>query len=275
MTVDQQLDTNMADPPAAAPVALHEVTKRFGRGRGAVTGLDGVSLSFAAGSFTAVLGVSGSGKSTLLQCAAGLDQPTSGRVWLCGQELGRLSDKRRALLRRQRVGFVFQELNLVPELTVGENIALPLRLDRKRVPSGAIERAAARVGLHRGQLRRLPSQLSGGQQQRAAIARALIIGPEVIFADEPTAALDPHTAAGVMMTLRQAAAGTTIVVVTHQPEITRFCDRAVFLYQGRVESVVTAPEPAAVAAHLHALGELASLDDVTAGDTSPQGMGGR
>jgi len=164
------------------------------------------------------------------------------------------------------VGFVFQELNLVPELTVGDNIALPLRLDRKRVPSGAIERAAARVGLHRGQLRRLPSQLSGGQQQRAAIARALIISPEVIFADEPTAALDPHTAGGVMMTLRQAAAGTTIVVVTHQPEITRYCDRAVFLYQGRVESVVTAPEPAAVAAHLHALGELASLDDVTVGD---------
>jgi putative ABC transport system ATP-binding protein len=264
MTVDQELNTDTADPPASAPVALHAVSKRFGRGRGAVTGLDRVSLSFPAGSFTAVLGVSGSGKSTLLQCAAGLDQPTSGTVWLCGQELARLSDKRRARLRRQRVGFVFQDLNLVPELTVGENIALPLRLDRKRVSAGAIERTAARVGLHRGQLRRLPSQLSGGQQQRAAIARALVISPEVIFADEPTASLDPHTAEGVMTTLRQAAAGTTIVVVTHQPEVTRICDRAVFLYRGGVESVVGAPEPAAVAAHLHALGELASLDDVTA-----------
>ena len=248
---------NTAVLPGAAPVVLHEVTKRFGRGRNAVTALDRVSLSLPAGSFTAVLGVSGSGKSTLLQCAAGLDQPSSGTVRLCGAELAKLSDRQRTLLRRRRVGFVFQELNLVPELTVAENIALPLRLGRQLVTRDAVAQAAARVGLQPAQLRRLPSQLSGGQQQRAAIARALIVRPAVIFADEPTGALDPHTADGVMRLLREAAAGTTVVIVTHQPEVTRFCDQAVFLYAGRVEAVTGRPEPAAVAARLHALGERA------------------
>jgi putative ABC transport system ATP-binding protein len=261
MTSQQVLNRQPAVLPATAPVVLHEVSKRFGRGRGAVTALDRVSLSLPAGSFTAVLGVSGSGKSTLLQCAAGLDQPTAGTVRLCGAELGRLSDRRRTLLRRQRVGFVFQELNLVPELTVAENIALPLRLGRRRVTKDAIAQAAARVGLRPQQLRRLPSQLSGGQQQRAAIARALVTGPEVIFADEPTGALDPYTADGVMRLLREAAAGTTVVIVTHQPEVTRFCDQAVFLYAGRVEAVTDMPEPAAVAARLHALGERAGSSD--------------
>jgi putative ABC transport system ATP-binding protein len=242
-------------------VVLHEVSKRFGRGRGAVTALDTVSLSFPVGSITAVQGVSGSGKSTLLQCAAGLERPSSGTVRLCGAELARLSDRERALLRRQRVGFVFQELNLVPELTVGENIALPLRLDHKRVAWAAIEQAAAGVGLHPGQLRRLPSELSGGQQQRAAIARALVIRPEVIFADEPTGALDPYTAEGVMRLLRQAAAKATVVVVAHQPEVTRFCDRAVFLYAGHVDTIIDAPDPAAAAARLHALGQRASGGD--------------
>ena len=138
---------NRAAPAAVAPVMLDDVTKRYGRGRGSVTALDRVSLSFAAGSFTAVLGVSGSGKSTLLQCAAGLERPSSGAVRLCGQELSRLSQRKQAVLRRQRVGFVFQELNLLPELTVAENIALPLRLDRRRARRADIEQAAARVGL--------------------------------------------------------------------------------------------------------------------------------
>jgi putative ABC transport system ATP-binding protein len=260
MTSQQVLNRNTAVAPATAPVVLQDVSKRFGRGRGAVTALDRVSLSLPAGSFTAVLGVSGSGKSTLLQCAAGLDQPSSGTVRLCGAELGRLSDRQRTLLRRRRVGFVFQELNLVPELTVAENIALPLRLGHRHVTRDAIAQAAARVSLRPEQLRRLPSQLSGGQQQRAAIARALVTGPEVIFADEPTGALDPYTADGVMRLLREAAAGTTVVIVTHQPEVTRFCDQAVFLYAGRVDAVTDLPEPAAVAARLHALGERAGAE---------------
>jgi putative ABC transport system ATP-binding protein len=242
---------------ADAPVVLDDVTKRYGRGRGAVTALEGVSLSFAAGSFTAVLGVSGSGKSTLLQCAAGLERSSSGKVWLCGKELPRLSNRQQAVLRRQRVGFVFQELNLLPELTVAENIALPLRLDHRRADRAGIERAAARVSLSAAQLRRRPAELSGGQQQRVAIARALITSPDVIFADEPTGALDPHTAAGVLRQLRQAADGTTVVIVTHDPQVTRFCDQAVFLYAGRVDQVLPDPEPAAVARVVAELGDRA------------------
>ena len=237
---------------------LENVAKRFGRGRRTVTALDGVSLSFPAGTFTAVLGASGSGKSTLLQCAAGLERPSSGTVRLCGTDLARLSDRRQTVMRRERVGFVFQDLNLLPELSVGENIALPLRLGHRRVPPGGIEGAAARVGLSAAQLRRLPSELSGGQQQRAAIARALVVGPEVIFADEPTGALDPHTASGVLRLLRQTADGATVVIVTHDPQVAGFCDRAVFLDAGRVEAIVDAPEPVEVAARLHVLGERAS-----------------
>jgi putative ABC transport system ATP-binding protein len=247
-------------PALGTPLVLTDVTKRYGRRRAAVSALDRVSLSFAAGSFTAVLGVSGSGKSTLLQCAAGLERPTSGTVRLCGTELAGLSQRQQAVLRRQRVGFVFQDLNLLPELTVAENIALPLRLDRRRVGRADIELAAARVGLGGGQLRRRPAELSGGQQQRVAIARALITRPEVIFADEPTGALDPHTAVGALRLLRGAADGTTVVIVTHDPQVTRFCDRAVFLHGGRVDRVLPDPEPAVVARLLHELGERSSSD---------------
>jgi putative ABC transport system ATP-binding protein len=240
----------------AAPVQLDHVTKRYGRRRGAVAALDQVSLSFPAGSFTAVLGVSGSGKSTLLQCAAGLERASSGTVHLCGEELAKLSSRKQAALRRRRVGFVFQDLNLLPELTVAENIALPLRLDHHPVRRPDIEQAAARVGLDGGQLRRRPAELSGGQQQRAAIARALITRPEVIFADEPTGALDPHTAAGMLQLLRTVPDGTTVVIVTHDPQVTRFCDRAVFLHAGRVARELYGPQPGHVAQILHELGEL-------------------
>jgi putative ABC transport system ATP-binding protein len=244
-----------AHPAAAAPVVLDGVTKRYGRGRHAVTALDRVSLSLATGSFTAVLGVSGSGKSTLLQCAAGLERPSSGAVRLCGTDLGRLSGRRQAVLRRRHVGFVFQDLNLLPELTVAENIALPLRLDRRRPARADIGWAAARVGLGGSQLRRRPAELSGGQQQRVAIARALVSRPGVIFADEPTGALDPYTASGVLRLLREVADGTTVVIVTHDPRVTRFCDRAVFLHAGRVDRMLANPEPAVVAGTLHELGE--------------------
>jgi putative ABC transport system ATP-binding protein len=178
-------------------------------------------------------------------------------VRLCGKELSRLSHRQQAVLRRQRVGFVFQELNLLPELTVAENIALPLRLDHRPAGRADIERAASRVGLSGAQLRRRPAELSGGQQQRAAIARALITSPDVIFADEPTGALDPHTAAGVLRVLREAADGTTVVIVTHDPQVTRFCDQAVFLYAGRVDRVLPYPEPAVVARLVEELGERA------------------
>ena len=247
--------TTVAPDVPANAVVLDGVTKRYGRGRGAVTALADVSLSFPAGSFTAVMGVSGSGKSTLLQCAAGLERPTSGGVRLFATDLTRLSQRRQAELRRRRIGFVFQDLNLVPELSIAENIALPLRLDHRRAERADIEHAAARVGLAPAQLKRLPVELSGGQQQRVAIARALITRPDVIFADEPTGALDPYTGQGVLRLLRTAADGTTVVIVTHDPQVVRFCDRAVFLHAGRVDRMIYTPEPGAVAGVLHELGE--------------------
>jgi putative ABC transport system ATP-binding protein len=252
----------MTSPPGA-PVRIDHLSKHYGRGRRRVTALDGVSLEFAAGSFTAVLGVSGSGKTTLLQCAAGLERPSSGRVSLCGNDLASLSDRKRTLLRRRRAGFVFQDFSLLPELTVGENIALPLRLGHRHVTRAAIENAAARVGLSPAQLRRLPAELSGGQQQRVAIARALLSRPEVIFADEPTGSLDPHTARRVLRLMRETADGATVLTVTHDPQVTRFCDRAVFLDAGRVDAIIERPEPDAVAARLDALGERATAPDET------------
>jgi putative ABC transport system ATP-binding protein len=259
----------------AAPVVLNDVTRRYGRRRGAVAALDQVSLVFPAGSFTAVLGVSGSGKSTLLQCAAGLERPSAGTVRLCGSELNRLSSRRQAVLRRRRVGFVFQELNLLPELSVAENIALPLRLDRRPARRPDIEHAAARVGLGGDQLRRRPAELSGGQQQRVAIARALVTRPDVIFADEPTGSLDPHTAVGMLRLLRSAPEGTTVVIVTHDPQVTQFCDQAVFLYAGRVDRVLAAPEPAVVARLLYDLGERAARDHLAGRSLGERTTGGR
>jgi putative ABC transport system ATP-binding protein len=252
-------DTTPSVP--GAPLRVEHLSKHFGRRRGRVTALDNVSLDFPAGSFTAVLGASGSGKSTLLLCAAGLERPSSGRVWLCGTDPASVSDRKRTLLRRRRAGFVFQDFSLIPELTVAENIALPLRLDHRRVARAAIADAGGRVGLSPAQLRRVPAELSGGQQQRAAIARALLSRPEVIFADEPTGALDPHTASRVLRLLRETAGGATVVIVTHDPQVTRFCDRAVFLYAGRVDAVIARPEPDGVAARLHALGERATAPD--------------
>jgi putative ABC transport system ATP-binding protein len=246
---------------SGTPVRIDNLSKHFGRRRGRVMALDDVSLDFPAGSFTAVLGASGSGKTTLLQCAAGLERPSSGRVTLCGTDPASLSDRRRTLLRRRHVGFIFQDFSLLPELTVAENIALPLRLDHRHAARAAVENAAARVGLSPAQLRRMPGELSGGQQQRVAIARALLSGPEVIFADEPTGALDPHTAFRVLRLLRETATGTTVIIVTHDPQVTRFCDRAVFLYAGRVDAVIERPEPEGVAARLHALGERATAPD--------------
>src|SRR5689334_1670695 len=166
----------------ASVVALRNVRKVHGEGDGAVVALDGVSVDLARGSFTAIMGPSGSGKSTFLHVAAGLDRPTSGTVRLGDADLSRLSERKLTILRRERVGFVFQAFNLMPSLTVTQNIGLPLRLDGRRVKRSEIREVAARVGLE-GRLRHRPSELSGGQQQRVAIARALITRPEVVFAD--------------------------------------------------------------------------------------------
>ncbi|SFO11288.1 putative ABC transport system ATP-binding protein [Pseudonocardia ammonioxydans] len=207
------------------------------RSRGAtpVRALDGVSLRLRPGTLTAVMGPSGSGKSTLLHCAAGLESPESGRVLLGGTDLGTLSERRRTLLRRERAGFVFQAFNLVASLTAAQNVALPARLARRRIDGAAVTAALAEVGLD-GRAGHRPAQLSGGEQQRVAIARALVTRPDVVFADEPTGALDSASSAAVLALLRRSTGtATTILMVTHDPAAAAWADEVVVLRDGRVD----------------------------------------
>jgi putative ABC transport system ATP-binding protein len=244
-------------PPLTTPaIALRDVRKVYGKGEGEVVALDGVSLDIEPGSFTAIMGPSGSGKSTLLHVAAGLDRPTSGTVALAGTELARLSERKLTILRRERIGFVFQAFNLMPSLTVTQNIALPLRLDGRRARRADVRGVAARVGLDQ-RLRHRPSQLSGGQQQRVAIARALITRPEVVFADEPTGALDTRTGRGVLALLREVvdADGHTVVMVTHDPAAAAHADRVVLLADGQIAGILEAPSADEVAEQLAHLGD--------------------
>jgi len=241
---------------ASAPaVMLRDVRKVYGRGEGAVVALDGVSAALSPGSFTAIMGPSGSGKSTFLNVAAGLDRPTSGSVALGGTGLADLSERRLSILRRERIGFVFQAFNLLPSLTVAQNIALPLRLDGRRPRRPAVREIAARVGLDK-RLRDRPAQLSGGQQQRVAIARALITGPEVVFADEPTGALDTRTGHEVLALLREVVDKDrhTVVMVTHDPVAAAYADRVMLLADGRGAGTLEAPGAGEVAERLAHLG---------------------
>ena len=251
----RERDKSGAGGQPAVPVALREVRKLYRHGQNAVRALDGVSAEFARHSFTAVMGPSGSGKSTLLHCAAGLERPTSGAVWLAGCDLGRLSEKRLTRLRRSQVGFVFQAFNLVPALTVRENILLPLRLAHARWDKQWPDEIIRRVGLA-DRVRHRPAELSGGQEQRVAIARALVARPEVIFCDEPTGALDSSTAADVLGLLREAVdtRGQTVVMVTHDPVAASYADRVVFLADGTIVDDVAAPGAAAIAERLARLG---------------------
>jgi putative ABC transport system ATP-binding protein len=226
-----------------------------GRGDSAVVALDGVSVGIAPGSFTALMGPSGSGKSTFLNVAAGLDRPTSGIVALGGIELTGLSERRLTILRRERIGFVFQAFNLLPSLTVAQNIALPVRLDGHRPRRAAVREVAARVGLEK-RLRHRPPQLSGGQQQRVAIARALITRPDVVFADEPTGALDTRTGRAVLALLREIVDqdGRTVVMVTHDPVAAAYADQVIVLADGRVAGTLEAPRADEVAERFAPLG---------------------
>ncbi|GAA3821537.1 ABC transporter ATP-binding protein [Streptomyces phyllanthi] len=216
--------------------------------------LDGVDLDFATGTFTAVMGPSGSGKSTLLQCAAGLDRPTSGTVTVDGVELAGLSERRLTLLRRQRIGFVFQSFNLLPSLTAAQNVALPLRLAGRRPSRAGVRQALARVGLAERAGHR-PGQLSGGQQQRVALARALITRPAVLFGDEPTGALDTTTSREVLALLREMVDrdGRTTVMVTHDPVAASYADRVLFLVDGRVHGELAGASAERVAAYMAGL----------------------
>jgi putative ABC transport system ATP-binding protein len=244
-------------PPSEAPaVALHDVRKVHGRGDSEVVALDGISVGLARGSFTAIMGPSGSGKSTFLHVAAGLDRPTSGSVALGDLQLAKLSERRLTILRRERIGFVFQAFNLMPSLTVTQNIGLPMRLDGRRVRRSEVRDVAARVGLSE-RLRHRPSQLSGGQQQRVAIARALVTRPEVVFADEPTGALDRSSGRGVLGLLREVVDddGHTVVMVTHDPVAAAHADRVLLLADGQLAGMLEAPTADEVAEQLAHLGD--------------------
>ncbi|MEU0072347.1 ABC transporter ATP-binding protein [Streptomyces sp. NPDC006332] len=216
-------------------VELHGVSRRYGRGRNAVHALRGIDLTLRPGSFTAVMGPSGSGKSTFLQCAAGLDRPTAGTVRLGGTQITGMRENKLTALRRTRLGFVFQAFNLLPSLTVEQNVVLPMRLAGHRPDRRRAAEVLAQVGLG-DKARRRPGQLSGGQQQRVAIARALVTRPDVIFADEPTGALDTTTAAEILALLRQAVdtQGSTVVMVTHDPSAATWADRVLFLADGEI-----------------------------------------
>lgn len=220
---------------SAAAIELRNVVRSYGRGQNTVHALREVSESFAVGSFTAVMGPSGSGKSTLIQCAAGLDRPNGGQVMLGGVELSRLKEPRLTETRRKNIGFIFQAFNLLPALDARQNIVLPVRLDGGKVDEAWLHMLVQQVGLQE-RLHQRPSQLSGGQQQRVAIARALVSRPRVVFADEPTGALDTTTARNILELLRSTvdSLGQTMIMVTHDPVAASYADRVLFLADGEV-----------------------------------------
>jgi putative ABC transport system ATP-binding protein len=222
--------------PAEGPaVYCRYLIKRYGDGDTIVDALRGIAVSFERGSFTAIMGPSGSGKSTLMHLLAGLDRPTSGNVWLDGRSLDGLDDTELTRLRRTRVGFVFQSLNLIPVLTAEENVVLPVRIAGEEIDQTWLERLLKAVGIE-DRRHHFPSELSGGQQQRVAIARALMSRPTVVFADEPTGNLDSQATEAILAMLRRAVEdfGQTIVMVTHDPLAAAHADRILFLQDGLV-----------------------------------------
>lgn len=223
-------------------MTAQDAVKVYGSGDTAVRALDGVTVDFERGRFSAIMGPSGSGKSTLLHCLAGLDSLTSGRITLAGEDVSSLSDSQLTVLRRRKVGFVFQAYNLIPTLDARENITLPLDIAGVKPDTPWLERIIDVLGLG-DRLDHRPSELSGGQQQRVAVARALAARPEVIFADEPSGNLDSRSGAQLLGFLRTAVddLGQTIVMVTHDPTAASYSDRVVFLADGRVADEITAP----------------------------------
>jgi putative ABC transport system ATP-binding protein len=226
-----------------AAVAAVDLVKVYGHGDTAVRALDGVTVGFGRAQFTAIMGPSGSGKSTLMHCLAGLDTATSGQALLGGTDLTVQSDKVLTKVRRERIGFVFQSFNLLPQLTAAQNITLPLELAGRKADKHLFAHLTEVLGLT-GRLTHRPSELSGGQQQRVALARALVAQPEVVFADEPTGNLDSRSGAEVLSFLRTSVRdlGQTVVMVTHDPSAAAYADRAVLLADGRVAGEIDRPD---------------------------------
>lgn len=257
---DSQSDVTVGRIDGVAARAV-DVRKIYGKGDAEVAALDGVTIDFAAGEFTAVMGPSGSGKSTLMHCMAALDTVTSGTVYLGDTDLAGLNDKRLTRLRRDKIGFVFQAYNLVPTLTARENIELPLSIAGVKPDKAWFDTVIAAVGLQT-RLGHKPTELSGGQQQRVACARALVARPEIVFADEPTGNLDSTSGAEVLGFLRRSVDEfqQTIVMVTHDPVAAGYTDRVVFLADGRVVDELRAPTSDAVLEKMKKLSQ-----DVVAG----------
>jgi putative ABC transport system ATP-binding protein len=237
---------------AAHTVGLRKV---YGSGDTALAALDGVSVEFGRGQFTAIMGPSGCGKSTLLHCLAALDDATSGQVFIGDADLTRLTDKQLTLIRRDRVGFVFQAYNLVPTLTAMENITLPMDIAGRKPDPAWLDTVIATLGLA-DRLDHKPNQLSGGQQQRVACARALVSRPDIIFADEPTGNLDSSASAEVLAFLRRSVRdfGQTVVMVTHDPAAAGYADRVLFLADGRIVDEMTDPTAARVLDRMKSMG---------------------
>jgi putative ABC transport system ATP-binding protein len=233
-----------------------DISKVYGTGDTEVRALDGVSVAFPEGRYTAVMGPSGSGKSTLLHCMAGLDRASSGEVWIGDTELSGLSDRKLTLLRRERVGFVFQAFNLIPTLTAEENVELPLAIAGVKAERPWLERVVGEFGLGK-RLTHRPTELSGGEQQRVAVARALLSRPTIVFADEPTGNLDSRTSSELLGFMRRSVDefGQTIVMVTHDPSAAAYADRVLFLADGRIVHEMTDPTAGKVLDLLKDLGE--------------------
>ena len=244
--------------PAAGTVAARaeEVTKIYGIGDTAVRALNNITVEFVAGRYTAIMGPSGSGKSTLLHCLAGLDRVTAGRVLLGDIDVTACSEKELTIVRRDKIGFVFQSYNLIPTLNAIENITLPLALAGKKPDKEWLDRVVNTVSLS-DRLNHRPSELSGGQQQRVAVARALASRPQVIFADEPTGNLDSKSSAEILQFMRQAVSdlGQTIVMVTHDPAAAGYSDRVVFLADGKIVDELQNPTAEAIVDRATHLGE--------------------
>jgi putative ABC transport system ATP-binding protein len=231
--------TTGATVAAAGAVEAH---KTYGKGDAAVHALAGVTVGFPSGRFTAIMGPSGSGKSTLMQCVAGLDRLTSGQAYIGETAITNMDKTQLALLRRDRLGFIFQQYNLIPTLTAEENILLPLTLAGSDPDRDWFDSIVRTVGLG-DRLQNRPGQLSGGQQQRVAVARALVSRPEIVFADEPTGALDSRTGTEILGFMRSMVddTGQTIVMVTHDPHAASFADNVLFLTDGRITDEMAAP----------------------------------
>ncbi len=252
------LNRQLAPPTVGARrlvARVADAVKVYGRGDNEVRALDGVTVGFEAGRFTAIMGPSGSGKSTLMHVVAGLDTLTSGVVLIGETDLSELNDRELTQLRRDRIGFIFQSFNLVPTLNTAENIKLPARLAGRRPDVAWFDTVVEAVGL-KNRLKHRPSELSGGQQQRVAVARALASRPEIIFADEPTGNLDSHAGAEILSFMRSAVneLGQTVVMVTHDPVAASYADRALFLSDGRIVDDLDNPTADSVHDRIRTLG---------------------